>query len=230
MRIAIIQHEASTPPGSLLEWCIRRQVEFEVFKLWKKLEFPDCREFAGIVICGGSMNVDQETIFPWLKQEKETIRSFLDQQVKTLGLCLGAQMIADVLGGPVQAQTDWEVGWHQIKTDESFAKKYHVSQNLMAFQWHKYNFSPSPNYHISGSNDHANQILCYKDLAVGFQFHPESSLEWVLDNASSAKNYSGPYVMSSEDILSRYQQQILLQTWFFQFLDHFFLPQSTIGN
>ncbi len=69
------------------------------------------------------MNIYEEDKFPWLKKEKEFIKKAVENNKTILGICLGAQLIADVLGAKVYKNQSREIGWFPIKLTEE-AKKY----------------------------------------------------------------------------------------------------------
>jgi GMP synthase-like glutamine amidotransferase len=62
---------------------------------------PDLRAYDGLIVLGGSPNVDQEKEYPFLKAEKTAIREALEKDMPYLGFCLGHQLLADALGANV---------------------------------------------------------------------------------------------------------------------------------
>ena len=79
---------------------------FEIFS-HKNFSLPsDCR---GVIILGGPMNVDEESQYPFLKEEKEFIGNLLHKDIPLLGICLGAQLIAQVAEGRVFRAAEKEI-------------------------------------------------------------------------------------------------------------------------
>ncbi|MEY4615328.1 MAG: hypothetical protein RJB66_288 [Pseudomonadota bacterium] len=226
-QLLIIQNSNETPPGTTIEWCKSRAINPHLIQAWTSPQWPDPREYLGVVICGGGMNVDQEQTHPWLRSEKALIRSLLEQNVKTLGLCLGAQLIAEALGARVGPHTQWEVGWHDVELKENIFFK--EQKQFKVFQWHKYTFDiPNGALHLSSSEACSHQAFSYGENVLAFQFHPESTREWVIDCATDeSESYpSGDFVETRETILSQLQHQVKLQDWYWSVLDRFFLGST----
>jgi GMP synthase-like glutamine amidotransferase len=68
-----------------------------------------------LVIMGGPMSVNDEIEFPWLVSEKQFIRQCINQSKPIIGICLGAQLIASVLGSRIYPNAFKEIGWYEIK-------------------------------------------------------------------------------------------------------------------
>lgn len=221
----ILQNSDETPPGTTLEWCEARGLRSVIIEVWNNQTFPPPQEVLGVVICGGGMNVDEEDKFPWLRNEKQFIKDLLQSKVKTLGLCLGAQLMAEVLGAKVQQHIHWEVGWHQVDLNAHGYLPVEIS-SLQFFQWHRYTFATPPGAIALGSSKGcANQAFAFERHGLAFQFHPESSPEWIRECAVSdpADYPKGPFVESSDEILRHLDRQTPMQHWYWQVLDRFFL-------
>lgn len=226
MRALILQHEMITPAGSVLEWLTKNNIAYEIVCFYKQHELPQLNTFDFLFICGGTMNVDQEAQLAWLKVEKEFIRQALSSHKKIVGLCLGSQLLAECLGAKVKPMQYSEVGWHSVRLS------YPVEQNLKVFQWHSYCFEASEHFKIIASNTAWNQqALLYKDQAIGFQFHPESTQEWVEQCCEEQPWPTGSFCQSREEILSQSSLlQPLMQEWFFKTLDFFLLKKVVVQN
>lgn len=186
---------------------------------------PDPHSYSGLVVCGGAMNVDQEQKYPWLIKEKLFIKRCLDSGIKTLGLCLGAQLMAEVLGAKVAPHGVWEVGWHQINLS---AHRFlpATTNTLVAFQWHGYSFDiPAEATAIANSAACKNQGFVYQGHGLAFQFHPESSQEWIQECVNSEDDHShgGPFIQSRVEILRNLSQQKIQERWYWRVLDLFFV-------
>src|SRR4051794_4603758 len=70
--------------------------------------------FGAVMIFGGSMQVDQDDRHPWLEDERALVRGLIAAEVPTLGVCLGAQLVAQTAGAPVGPAVVPEVGWHPV--------------------------------------------------------------------------------------------------------------------
>jgi GMP synthase-like glutamine amidotransferase len=99
--VVILQHEPSVPPGVITDVMERMSVEQTVFEAWHDESWPEVDELGGLVVMGGTMNVDETDRYPFLARSRALMRDALEDEVPTLGVCLGAQMMARVLGTDV---------------------------------------------------------------------------------------------------------------------------------
>ena len=213
MKALIIQHETSTPPGTTLEWLKNKNVIYKIH-FFSLGEIDLNERFDLLIICGGSVNVDQEELYPWLINEKRYIRSAIANGVKIVGLCLGAQLLAEALGGSVFKAPVWEVGWQKVELLDSVTK-------MTVFQWHGHQFTTPPGAKkIAESLGCLHQAFTYKNQIIAFQFHPESTVSWVEECAIDPDlPQLDTYVQDKDGILSGMTNQENLQKWYFEKLD-----------
>ena len=100
--VLIVQHEPSVPAGLIARGVADAQAEVTVFEAWRENEWPSVDEIGALVVMGGTMNVDQVAEYPFLSQSRDLMASAIDNDVPTLGVCLGSQMMARVLGAEVR--------------------------------------------------------------------------------------------------------------------------------
>lgn len=219
--IYIIQHNDETPAGSSLDWCKKNHREFQIIHLVngdtlpKKLTQQD-----QVIICGGGMNVNEEHLYPWLKEEKQFIKMCLDNSIKILGLCLGGQLLAEALGARASQHPHWEVGWSTVELSPTLQ---FFDSKLEAFQWHGFSFdTPKDGLRLASNAICTHQGFIYKNFALGLQFHPEATLNWIKECADTDNYPSGPFVQTREEIYTQLEKQLRLQTWYFALLDWFF--------
>jgi GMP synthase-like glutamine amidotransferase len=213
MKILILQHETSVTPGPVLEWAKERGFEPKVHFISKHKLSP-VEDFDLLVICGGNMNVNQEQDFPWLIEEKKFIKSAISKNKKIMGLCLGGQLLAECLGGSVFKAPAWEIGWHKIKLLEK-------KEELTVFHWHAYQFSiPSGAIKTSLSDSCPEQGFRVGRNVLAYQFHPESTKEWVtkcsIDPDLPPK---AEYVQNTDEIIEGLKFHEAMKAWFFSELD-----------
>ena len=221
----IIQHEKSTPAGSTQEWLNNRP--FKLVQLWKGDRLPSTSEVTSLVICGGHMNVDEESKWPWMKEEKKLIQSCVQSKIPTLGLCLGGQLMAEALGAKVYRHSITEVGWHGVKL--SFSDELsplNTTSDLKVFQYHSYRFElPKGSLRVATNSNCEDQGFSLGSHCVGLQFHPESTKEWVLD-CLNERYPNGPAVQDKEAVRKDMYLQDHLQAWYFQLLDFVFTNKA----
>jgi GMP synthase (glutamine-hydrolysing) len=176
--------------------------------LYNNENLPSVGEFDWLIIMGGPMSVSDELLYPWLRDEKKLIFQAIEQQKVVVGICLGAQLIADVLGARVRRNDHREIGWFPIhKTPET--KRSCVStaipDGVQVLHWHGDTFDlPAGAIHLGRSEACKNQGFQYDDRIVGLQFH----LEMTHDNLKHLIHYcrseidDSPYVQTAEFMLS----------------------------
>src|SRR5688572_3614433 len=99
--VVVVQHEGSVPPGHIKTALEESHVEHVVLDAWRIPGWPDVSEIDGLIVLGGTMNVDQLDDYPFLRASRELMADALDREIPALGVCLGAQMMARVLGAEV---------------------------------------------------------------------------------------------------------------------------------
>lgn len=225
-RIVILQHTDMEIPGTLLEWTKSRGHKGIIHPVYKNQNMPTQDSFDWLIVLGGSMNVDQEKEHPWLKIEKKFIAETLKHNKSYLGICLGGQMLAQVLGAKVTRSPHEEIGWHKVIRNE---ENHHAFQlwpkELHVFHWHEDRFSlPSGAKALAKSDATEFQAYCYGKNIVGLQFHPESTENWIFEsykNMDESKYQNEPYVQNFETVRKHTEKHLSAMTEnFFRLLDN----------
>ncbi len=212
LRIAILQQSEGTPPGSVFEWLTVRQHDQVLCRFQRGESPPDLNTVDMIIILGGPMNVDDLDLYPWLATEKTWLKQAVDTGKVCLGLCLGGQLLAQIMGGRVRQHTHWEVGWHSVTFTDG--------QKLTVFQWHQDTFDLPPGARLLASNSiTAHQAFSIGDKVVGLQFHPEATETWVKECSQETPYPSGSYVQSPDLLLEGTRNIPAMKIWFFNLLD-----------
>jgi len=181
-----IEHVSFENPAFILTWLDEHNIPCHALRPFKGEHFVDPVEVDLLIIMGGPMNIYEEEQYPWLKDEKKFIKAVIDMGVPVLGICLGAQLIADVLGGRVTRTDCGEYGWHKVKrvlplpncSFLSLSRSHNLYPKLPdfldIFQWHQDTFvNPPDSVHLYTSTICQNQAFIYKSHVIGLQFHPE---------------------------------------------------------
>ena len=208
MRIHYLQHVPFEDPANILDWAKNKGAKLSKTLLYKDEKLPNVDSFDWLVVMGGPMSTDEESKYPWLKREKSFILDAIDNDKVVLGICLGAQLIADVLGAKVYKNRFPEVGWHQV-TLAPATKRSKIFSTLpphfMAFHWHSDTFDiPIGGLWLAESEGCKNQAFEYRGKVMGLQFHLESttgSITKLIDNCGE-DIVDSKYIDSSEDILN----------------------------
>ncbi|MCW3064918.1 MAG: Glutamine amidotransferase class-I [Solirubrobacterales bacterium] len=145
---------------------------------WHPPEEPAPRgEHDAVVVLGGSMNVDDERDHAWLAPEKALLRDLLARGTPILGVCLGAQLLAEAAGGEARRAGAPEIGWHAVTREDDAADDPVLGAlppRFEAFQWHSYEALPPPTARTLARSEACVQAFRIADRpAWGIQFHAE---------------------------------------------------------
>jgi GMP synthase (glutamine-hydrolysing) len=188
MRVLSIVHERDAGPGVFAGATAERGDELET---WVPSEgpAPDLGGFAAALVFGGSMHADQESANPWLRPEKEMLRSLLDRGTPVLGVCLGSQLLAEAAGGKARRAARPEIGWHAIDLDRQAADDPLLAplpDRFEGFEWHSYEFTLPPGAVSLGRSAACLQAYrldgdrgTRRRASWGIQFHAEVTAEIV---------------------------------------------------
>ncbi len=209
MRIHYLQHVPFEGPAKIVQWAHEKGHALTGTHLYNYESVPDMDGFDCLVIMGGPMNIYEEESYPWLKYEKQFIKKAIDMSKAVLGICLGAQLIADVLGGEVTKNPEGEIGWLRVKFNaEAFKSPLfkHFPDEVYVFQWHNDTFSRLGEgaVCVAGSEACAHQAFIYRDRVAGLQFHIESTEDSIasLINNCADDMKGGAYVQTEGEIRS----------------------------
>jgi GMP synthase-like glutamine amidotransferase len=208
MRIHSLEHEPFEGLGNIEGWANNKGHSITRTLLFKNEKFPETREFDWLFIMGGSMNIYEEDKFPWLKEEKNFIAKAIAANKIILGVCLGSQLIADVLGGKVSKNQYREIGWFPLSLtrearDSSIFSS--IPSTFIAFHWHGDSFKiPRGAARIAQSEGCANQAFEF-GRAIGLQFHLEyskKSIDLMFQNCGD-ELVDGKYIQTLDEIISK---------------------------
>ena len=116
MKVRVLQHVPFEGIGSIASWLSARNATTRYTRFYESPSLPKTNKMDLLIIMGGSMGVDDELTLPWLKSEKQLIREVIERGVPTIGICLGAQLIASSLSARVYPNRQKEIGWFDIES------------------------------------------------------------------------------------------------------------------
>jgi GMP synthase (glutamine-hydrolysing) len=175
----VFQHVAAEPLGTLDARIRARghRIRFHNFQRDPDAQ-PSIDRYRGLIVLGGPMNVDDQHRHPHLTTELKTIESALRQDKPVLGICLGAQLLAHVLGAPVRRHERHEIGWYDLHTTAAGLEDPVLGvlgQRAPVFQWHGYTYDlPSGAVQLARTDTCEQQAFRWGNSAYGFQFHLEA--------------------------------------------------------
>ena len=181
MKFLVLQHINIEHPGIFLKFMKEDNIKIDTVELDKNEKIPQLDQYDAMIVMGGPMDTWQEETYPWLKPEKETIHKFACINKKPfLGLCLGAQLLSEAVGGKVKKMKTPEIGvlGVSVTNDKSLFKG--LDKNLKVLQWHSYEVIdlPSTTNLLASSTDCNVQAFAFEN-AFGLQFHVEQTNETV---------------------------------------------------
>ena len=221
-----LQHVPFETPRAIFDWARERGHSLEGVHLFAGEALPE--EFPELlIVMGGPMSVHDEGEYPWLKAEKAYLERALEAGTKVLGICLGAQLLAEILGAEVTKNPYKEIGWFPVKLTEE-ARKHPLFKDLPeefpAFHWHGETFGlPEGALHVAYSEACRHQAFLYHNQALALQFHLEMTPEGAEDllKYSAGDLEPGPYVQEPEEIRGKTSFYETTREILFALLDRF---------
>jgi GMP synthase-like glutamine amidotransferase len=208
MRIQCLQHVPFEGPAAIADWARQRGHAIGISRLYEAAEPPSQDGFDWLVVMGGPMGIHDEAEHPWLKREKAFLRESIDAGKTVVGVCLGAQLLAGVLGARVHRGPQKEIGWFPVELTDAACESGLLDglpERFEVFHWHGDTFDlPTGALHLASSEACVNQAFLYDGRVLGLQFHVESTPASVRDIIRHCGDeiVPAPYIQSAERMLS----------------------------
>ncbi|MGN6769920.1 MAG: glutamine amidotransferase-related protein [Rhizobiaceae bacterium] len=225
-RIVLIRHGNDAPDDRAYVYALCSGFEPTVRKpfVGEVLGMVD-ETVAGTVVYGGPFEAYDHGRFPFLKEEARWIEACMARGVPLLGICQGAQQIADVLGasvGPVEGGHG-EFGYYRIEPTEAGHEILPGPIHVVQAHFHTFGI-PGGATHLASSAAFPNQAFSYGAKTYAFQFHPEVTIEgFRRAQASLGAFYDIPGAQTREEQdRLMYRHDAAQATWFYGFLERLF--------
>jgi GMP synthase (glutamine-hydrolysing) len=217
MLVLAIIHQRDAGPGVFAEVIDSHGLDLDS---WLRPEEPqpprDPRRYDAVLTFGGSMHADQEYRHPWLREEKELLQELVHRKVPLLGVCLGAQLLAEAAGAPARRASRPEIGWYDLELTPEAADDpllAPLAPGFEAFQWHSYEFRLPP-----GATPLARSALCLQafrlnDSAWGIQFHAEVTPGIVEDWIGDYRSDEDALRIGLDERQLREQTRVAIGNW-----------------
>lgn len=192
MKIHYFQHVEFEALGSIQTWALANGHTLSATRFYADEPLPDVDHLHWLIVMGGPMNVYETTAYPWLAAEKRFIERAIEEDKVVLGICLGAQLIADVLGARVSRNRCREIGWFPIDLTPQAARSHlfnFLPRRFEVLHWHGDTFDlPHGAVHIARSDGCDHQAFIYGERVIGLQFHLEctpASVQRMIENCGN---------------------------------------------
>ncbi len=199
MRLHWLRHVPFEGLGYIEEWANERDATITQTRLCDNEPLPELERFDWLIVMGGPMGIHDHEEHPWLPAEKEFIKAAIDAGKTVVGICLGAQLMADALGANVYPGPEKEIGWFPIRRSPGAPAL--IPEELTVFHWHGDTFEiPDGAVELAKSAPGINQGFVYKNTAVALQFHmetTEASMEALLEQCAH-ELVDAPYIQTAE--------------------------------
>ncbi|MDD4498001.1 MAG: type 1 glutamine amidotransferase [Methanosarcinaceae archaeon] len=232
MNIHCLQHSSVNTLGTVEEYAETRKALLESTRFYETASSPTLDSFDLLIIMGGAIGIYDYEKNPWLKTEKEFIKETINAGKPVLGICLGAQLLADVLGAKVFENGHREMGWFSVKAcPEGKEKEQEKSEFLTglpetfsAFHWHSQTFDiPEGAIRLFESEGCKNHAFIYGDRVLALQFHPEVNEERIgsLIERFGTEIAEGPFILQKEKMLGQTESLFESKKFLYSVLDKF---------
>ncbi|MDH3608963.1 MAG: type 1 glutamine amidotransferase [Gammaproteobacteria bacterium] len=207
MRIHYLKHVPFEGLGSMENMFVERGCSLSRTCMYEDQSLPSIHDIDALVVMGGPMGVGDDDEYPWLTLEKEFIESMIKREVPVLGVCLGAQLIANVLGAEVSKNVHEEIGWFPVKRTKGLIDERveNLPISFDALHWHGDTFDiPEGGHNFMTSEACANQGFAYGDSTLALQFHLEmlpSDVQTIYQECGNPEK-NGAYIHGLADMLA----------------------------
>ncbi len=222
MKVHVLQHSSINTLGTIEEYAKIKSHMLESTRFYETKSPPELESFDLLIIMGGPIGVYDYKENPWLIDEKAFIKQAIEAGKPIMGICLGAQLLADILEARVYENRHMEMGWFPVKVSGGENKPEFLERlpdEITVFHWHSRTFDlPVGAVKLFESKSCKNQGFIYNDRVIALQFHPEVNEDRIL---SLIKRFgdgmtNGPFVQKKEEMLG--QKECLASTKEFMFL------------
>ena len=176
--IAVVQHEPSVPPGNIAAVLEERGADHVIVRAWRDEPWPEAEDLGGLVVLGGTMNVDELDRYPFLRKSRALMGAALERRLPTLGVCLGSQMMARVLGGDVVRATRRNALFSELEPttdgiDDPLVAPFASGAAVLQFHEDTFTIPPGATALATSAATGLHQAFRFGDNAYGVQFHFE---------------------------------------------------------
>lgn len=176
-RVLVVQHTAGEGLGHLFTWLPGAGLDVHPIHPYLGHRVPKVVEGDALIVLGGPMSAYDDTVAPWLPAVRNLLASAVEDGVPTLGICLGAQLLAVACGGevesPAAAGPEYGLNGVEVSADDDLLRP----GPMPVIQWHADAVTVLPDGGVvcAGNDRYVNQAFRIGDAAWGLQFHVEAT-------------------------------------------------------
>ena len=227
--IYVIQHLAFEDLGSLEDIFYQKGFRVRYFEAGVD-DLKQALDYDGLtILLGGPISVNDTHLYPFLQQEIDLLKQRLQLNKPTLGICLGAQLIAHALGARVYAGTQKEIGWSTLNISPTEHNILSELKDVPVLHWHGDTFDlPHQAQHLASSALYSNQAFEVGKNILGLQFHLEVEHEnlekWLIGHTCELQHaqidihqlrkdnqkYALQLMLGAQHVIERYLKRIEL--------------------
>ncbi|HTN71414.1 MAG TPA: gamma-glutamyl-gamma-aminobutyrate hydrolase family protein [Methylomirabilota bacterium] len=226
--VLVFQHDPFEDLGFFAEVLEKQGAAYRVVRLFHgEMPAENWERIGALIILGGPMSVNDEEEYPFLRWEKTIIRAAIEETVPTLGICLGAQLIAGALGALVYHGRVKEIGWSPVSITphgQVDSLLGYLPENATVFQWHGDGFElPSGAIRLASSVNYETQAFRLGKNIYGLQFHlevtPRMIARWIDERSKDLAQ--APYVLPDKILADTQNYAPTLKYYGERFLSEF---------
>jgi GMP synthase (glutamine-hydrolysing) len=175
-RVLVAQNGRGGPIGALEAPLREAGHELETWHAPEDGAAPDLDRYGGLVVLGGIANPDDDARLSWIAEERRLVGAAVEHGLPVLGLCLGAQLLAQACGGEAPFLGTLDLGWREVElTAHGGADSLLgvLPARFSGFQWHRYGLRPPADAAVLARGPLGPQAFRLGKHAWGLQFHLE---------------------------------------------------------
>ncbi len=221
-KILLIVHQENSNPGLVGRILRERGYELDIRCPSLQEALPTTMDnHDGTVIFGGPMSANDSETLPFIRTELDWIPTALDANKPFLGICLGAQLLARVLGATVAPHPENKVEIGYVPIVPTIAGEIYFNSSIYVYHWHNEGFElPQGAVLLAVGKTFINQAFRYGDAAYGLQFHPEMTID-MIDKWTTlgAEHLKPPGVQSRDEQMQQHTlYKLAVEDWLKGFL------------
>ncbi len=203
--INVIQHLAFEDLGSFAPVFTALGYSIRYFHAGVYIPEEIYQDSSILVVLGGPIGVYETDIYPYLGEEIAGLRYRIEKDLPTLGICLGAQLVATACGAKVYAGHYKEIGWSRLNlSNMGLASPLKYLEGVHVLHWHGDTFDlPAQAKHLASSIYYKNQAFSIGRKILALQFHPEADPtkfeQWLIGHACELNKAEIDIVALRED-------------------------------